>query len=150
MKYLTSSHRLIDAVGKVPASNYGVSLAKNIFRDNLPYVFVGDHKFEYSINFGFHFISSLRRVLSGVTGDTRFSKTENSLYNDFIDWSSGDKNFTGEREVILEELDSWLVNEIQGLPHSQMTRNYALSTSVWNNYGKEKEVKGDGTIYPFN
>ncbi len=122
-----TSLRLVDEVGYVAPSNLGVSIAKSLNATHLPYTFVGDYRYEYTIKFKFHFLKNLRRVLSGVTGDYRMSVEEFELYDDFVEYLSEDSTevFIGERAVILEELDDWLVREIMELDQPIMPRYYS-------------------------
>jgi len=83
----TTSHRLNDERGCVPSQNFGVNIAKNLtFANTKPYILAGDIHCEYTVDFSFHFIKNLRRILSGVTGDHRFTVQEEKLYQNYLSW----------------------------------------------------------------
>jgi len=130
MGWFTTSNRLTDTYGFIPPDNYGVALAKNLTYNHQPYTIVGDSNYGQTIEFNYHFIKSLRRVLSGVTGDTRMSKSEYKLYTLYIDWVSGAVTVTDPELFILTQLDLWLVDEIMGTTHKVMVRNYANESSM--------------------
>lgn len=125
MNYFTTSNRLMDTRLSVAPGNYGVHIAKSIFRNHLPYSISGGYNNVYTIDFDFHFIKNLRRVLSGVTGNTQFSKEEQVLYEKYVAYLSEDVEYVGRELAVLDALDSWLVMEVEELPHDEMPRSYS-------------------------
>lgn len=125
----TTSNRLLDIDGRVPPSNVGVSIAKSLFKGHMPYTAAGALTNVFTVEFNFHFLQNLRRLLSGTTGDTQFSSEELSLYEDYLACQDG-AVFTGERLAILEALAKWLVDEMMGNSHPKMIRSLA-SNNEW-------------------
>lgn len=130
MNWFTTSNRLTDTGGFISPDNYGVVLAKSLTYNHKPYTIVGDLDYIQTIEFNHHFLKSLRRVLSGVTGDTRMSKSEYKLYTLYIDWLSDDIVVTDLELFVLTYLDLWLIDEVFGKTHNVMLRNYA-NESRW-------------------
>jgi len=125
MSWFTTSNRLWDIEGVVAYDNHGVAIAKSLTYRHEPYVTVGDSVYGRTIEFNFHFIKMLRRVLSGVTGDTRLSIPEQKVYTRYIEWVNDEVAITDPLEIyVLEELDKWLMDEIQNKEHIKMLRSY--------------------------
>ena len=125
MSYFSTSNRIRDRRGYVPLQNFGVSVAKNLTFNNIPYKVVGNPTIGQTISFNFHFVKNLRRVLSGVTGDTRLSISEQRVYTRYIEWVNDEVAITDPLEIyVLEELDKWLMDEIQNKEHIKMLRSY--------------------------
>ena len=127
MMYVTSN-RMIDSKDRVPPGSIAAFKGKSLFKVQTPYTFVGKWDSTYTIAFEFNFIKNLRRVLAGDTGNWHFSEREKALYLDYISWFDEDVTYGGEREVILAELDKWLVDEVMNTIHYKMPRNYASPT----------------------
>jgi hypothetical protein len=125
MSWFTTSNRLWDSGGVVAYDNPGVAIAKSLTYRHNPYTTVGSGLYGRTIEFNFHFIKNLRRVLSGVTGDTRFSVSEQKVYTRYIEWVNDESVILDISEIyVLEELDKWLMDEVQCKEHLKMLRSY--------------------------
>ena len=80
----------------------------------------------------FHFLSEMRRQLSGVVTatTTKFSKAEQTHYDNYLAYVDGTP-FIGNELLLVEALDFWLTEEVQNNEHAAITRDYDRSTHPW-------------------
>ena len=108
------------------ASSVGVYTSKSLFKEHLPYSLEDDATVVVLHN---HFIREVRRHLSGVTTDSRFSPEEQLVYDNYILELNGGIYDTSI-QAVLDAVDFWLVEEVQEHTHRSVDRTYS-ATHPW-------------------
>ena len=106
------------------ASSISVYISKSYFSEHRPYMVESS-----AIVFNSHFIKELRRQLSGEITFNRFSPEEQFLYDSYVAYIN-EIEYDSRLETALNELDFWLVEEVQNNPHPTITRKYS-DTHPW-------------------
>ena len=75
-----------------------------------------------------HFLLEFRRQLSGdiAEGTSTYSKAEEVFHQDYAEFTEGITK-RGDTLLAVEELDSWLIDELIGVPHGMLNRDYSNS-----------------------
>ena len=123
--------RIGDLENVVSISTAGVFLARDLFKESVPYYReYNDGVLEIYITY--HFLRELRRQLSGdIEIDTStFSPEEDTFYLEYQEYTEGITKY-GELLLALDTLDKWLVDELQGITHPTLERDYS-ATHKWN------------------
>lgn len=119
-----------DRLNRISLGTAGVFLAKDLFKESMPYstTYVDGVKYLFM---NLHFLSEVRRHLAGeqTEATSTFSPAELELYNALVDKAS-DISILDRLEEPVTVLDAWLVDEIMGLPHNPLTRDYEV-THKW-------------------
>ena len=127
-----SSVKSINTIGdvenKISIGTSGAYLAKTSFREHPPYYreFVGETLYVFPT---YHFITEFRKEASGDVVESTFSDIENAFYKEYQEYTEGVVK-EGETLLAVETFDKWLVDELTGVPHPDLNRDYA-PTHKW-------------------
>ena len=128
---MTPVSRLGDIANKISAGSASAYVTKLLFEEHMPYMRSYDTEGNKTIFINFHFLFELRKQMSGEVSEEEsyFSPYEKTFYDEYIDWLDGN---TKEFELLeaLEVLDFWLIEEVQGHDHPQVSRDYT-DTHKW-------------------
>lgn len=119
--------RIGDLENKISIGTAGAYLARSLVRESVPYYR------EYNDNglviyITYHFLTELRRQLSGTIseGSSNLSHEEEAFYSEYRDWSEGaDK--VGELLLAVQTLDEWIIDELTGIAHPELNRDYTVN-----------------------
>ena len=94
-----------------------ICLSKEVLVQDEPYLTDQDADGFLVATFYIHFLQGVRKVMSGNTwrSERDMNFRENELWDEYVEHMSGDTVFFGDAYIILEELDEWLVLELQNL-----------------------------------
>lgn len=126
----------ISSINRVGDLNNGFSLgstssyiARSLFKEDIPYYKSYDIDGNLVIIPTRHFLLELRRQLSGEIAISRFSPEEETFYMDYNEWIDGAEK-VGEYLLALQALDQWITDEVMGVSHPQLDREYT-ATHKW-------------------
>lgn len=108
----------------------GVYNSKSTFSDHQPYVIESREGVDVIVH-NFHFLSEVRRQLSGTITDSFFGPAEQTHYDNYLDYVDGVVIFTGDELLLVEALDLWLIEEVQEIDQPVITREYNRATHPW-------------------
>lgn len=139
---LKPKSRYGDVQNKISLGSAAAFLAKDRFKENNPFSRQYDDLGNLSIYINLHFITEVRRQLSGTeeAGTSTFSPEELTFWNEFIEYQN-DVVKTGELLQALEALDDWLVDEVMGVAHGDLNRDFA-TTHKWRKTDEYEYSKG--------
>ncbi len=120
---------ILDLRNDVSAGTAGVYLGKSVTHEHQPYVIETIDSVKIIVH-NFHFLSEMRRQLSGDVEYSKFSVEEQAHYDDYISYVDGTV-FTGDKLLLVEALDLWLVDETRLITHPKVTRNYEKGINPW-------------------
>lgn len=130
---------ITDLCNGVSLGTNGVYVTKGLFDEHKPYVLENNEDLTGKIIvFNYHFLKELRRQLSGEITFSQFSPAEQNLYDMYVKYLNGE-DYNTNLQVMLDELDFWLTEEIQGHTHPTITRGYTDTHPWWKILTREIE-----------
>lgn len=135
--------RFGDVQNAISIGTASAFVARDIFKESTPYYKEYDEDGILTIFITFHFLRGLRRQLSGdiVEGTSTFSPEEAMFYWQYQEWVYGSEDWP-ELEQAFATLDAWLVDEIMGVAHLSVNRDYSL-THPW----RKTEESADDLVF---
>lgn len=113
-----------DLANKVSTTTSGAYIAKSLFGTHTPYIWQSvDDMEDKIVVFHFHFIVEMRRQLSGDIVSSKFSTDEQYLYDEYSAYIM-EEAYDTALDPILIALDFWIVQEIRGLTHPEIERDF--------------------------
>ena len=117
-------------------------MGKSIFTEHVPYmVQPTEDGLSTEVVFNYHFLKTFRRWLAGVVevGDEFMSPRELVLLRDYNAYADETIIFVGDKLLVVEALDKWIVDELVGTTQTTVERDYE-ETHSWRNT-EEREGK---------
>ena len=138
-----SVSRVGDLGNKISIGSAAVFLAKDSFKESVPYSQQYDANGDLTVYINLHFIAEVRRQLSGdeAAGTSTFSPAEKFFWDEYIIWVDGTEKF-GEMLIALTALDKWLVDEVRLLDHNDLNRDYEDSHKWNKTFDQSDDYKG--------
>lgn len=135
--------RFGDVQNAISLGTAGAFVARDFFKESMPYDREYDEEGILTIFITFHFLRGIRRQLSGdiAEGTSTFSPEETLFYNQYQAWVDGAVN-EPELDQAFETLDTWLVDEIMGVDHLRVNRDYTA-----NHPWRKTEERVDSLIF---
>ena len=126
---ISSISRKGDLSNRISLGSASVFVAKELTKESLPYYRERTDGVVTSILPQYHFLSELRKQLSGEVTVSEFSVEEETFYTEYQEYTEGVVK-TDELLLAIEALDKWLVDEVTGVAHPELIRDYG-STHQW-------------------
>ena len=100
--------------------------ARVMVKSGVPYYRMYDSDKVLTLGMTHHFITELRRQLSGtIDTPSMFSVEEEALYTKYLKWVDGEV-LTGEDLLAATTVDKWITDEVMGVTHPIITRGYPV------------------------
>lgn len=130
--------RIGDVKNKISLASAGVYISKGAFKEDNPYYREYQNGILVALP-SYHFLTELRRQLSGevLPEDSMFSPEEVIFYTEYAEWTEGISK-EGELLIALEALDQWIEDELMGIVHPILNRDYE-STHKWSKLDEREE-----------
>jgi len=138
---LQSSARYGDLENRISLDTAAMFLAKDLTKESSPYSKQYDGNGVMSVYMNLHFLTEARRQLAGegIAAST-FGPSEKLFWKEYNESQEGIVK-TGELLIALTAFDQWLIDELTGVTHPVLNRNYEESHK-WNK--TYEQVPADG------
>jgi len=115
------NEQILDLQNKTSGNTAAIFMGKSGTKEHVPFVVEAG-----VTKLNFHYIKEVRHLLSEEVTTNAFSHSEQMEYDKFLNYMD---NGVETLEALL--LEQWLLDEIQGITHPTITREYKKGVHPW-------------------